>query len=53
MQKDNPIPRVKCVVDSCTYYKSGNLCGADQIEIRPPDASTTDETDCGTFELKD
>ncbi len=52
MEKKHPIPRVKCIVDSCSYWHSGNVCAASTIEIRPPDASTVQETDCVTFELK-
>ena len=40
---------VTCVVNSCGYYKSGDLCTAGQIEIKPKDAKSIDETDCGTF----
>ncbi|UMZ75011.1 DUF1540 domain-containing protein [Natranaerofaba carboxydovora] len=44
------INRVKCVVDSCTYYQNGNKCTANMIEIQPPGASDTQETDCATFQ---
>lgn len=40
---------VKCVVNSCHYYKSGDLCTAGKIEIKPKNATTSEETDCGTF----
>ncbi len=42
-------PKVKCVVDSCTYYAEGDLCSASTIEIRHPKARTKAETDCVTF----
>lgn len=40
---------VKCVVNSCHYYKEGNLCTAGKIEIQPKNATSSEETDCGTF----
>lgn len=46
---DNPIGRVKCVVDSCKFYSRGDHCVASAIEIQPPDASDTETTDCATF----
>ncbi len=46
---ENPISRVKCVVDSCNYWNNGNQCMAETIEIQPPQASDTEETDCATF----
>lgn len=46
------IERVKCVVDSCTYWLSGNRCEASAIEIQPPNARNTQETDCATFAPK-
>lgn len=47
--KANPITRVKCIVDTCEYYESGDHCIASSIEIQPPNASDTEETDCATF----
>lgn len=53
MQKsNNPIGRVKCVVDTCEYYQDGNYCMAEAIEIQPPNAGDTQETDCATFQRK-
>ena len=40
---------VKCVVSSCHYYGSGDHCMASTIEIQPPHASDTQDTDCATF----
>jgi hypothetical protein len=40
---------VKCVVNSCYYYESGDRCHADKIEIQSPNASNTKDTDCATF----
>lgn len=50
---NNPINRVKCVVDSCTYWDNGNKCMAENIEIQPPQAMDTQETDCVTFLPRD
>ncbi len=46
---ENPISRVKCVVNTCGFYESGDHCLASQIEIQPRNASDTEETDCATF----
>jgi len=46
---DQNLPGVKCVVSSCYYYAKGNHCSAKQIEIQPPDAEDTQDTDCATF----
>lgn len=48
----NAISRVKCVVDSCAYWQSGNHCLAQSIEIEPPGASESETTDCATFTPK-
>jgi len=50
---NNPITRVKCVVNSCEYHISGDHCGAENIEVQPINASTSQQTDCATFALKD
>ncbi|MGI6364689.1 MAG: DUF1540 domain-containing protein [Bacillota bacterium] len=49
---DNAISRVKCVVNTCRYYKDGDHCTASKIEIQPPNASDTEQTDCATFAPK-
>jgi hypothetical protein len=50
MHNNNAITEgVKCVVNSCHYYKEGNLCTAGKIEIQPKNATSSEETDCGTF----
>jgi len=49
---EEPITRVKCVVDTCEYYENGDHCVASSIEIQPPNASDTEETDCATFRPK-
>jgi len=48
----NPISRVKCVVDSCYYYESGDRCMAERIEVKPPNSANIEETDCNTFRPK-
>ncbi|MEW6624235.1 MAG: DUF1540 domain-containing protein [Bacillota bacterium] len=52
VNKSNPIGRVKCVVNSCQYYQDGDRCMASSIEIQPPNASDTENTDCATFTPK-
>ncbi len=49
MHKDKITEGVKCVVNTCHYYKTGDLCTAGQIEIQPRNASSSSETDCATF----
>lgn len=44
-----PNEGVKCVVNSCHYYMSGDHCSAAQIEVQPRNARDTQETDCATF----
>ncbi|HHY46368.1 MAG TPA: DUF1540 domain-containing protein [Firmicutes bacterium] len=56
--------RIKCFVDDCHYWGSGNECTADQIEVRKNlvgqgktefgtmgegSAATSRDTCCGTF----
>jgi hypothetical protein len=48
-KKNQPLPGVKCVVNSCHYYQSGDHCTAAHIEIQPSNAANTQETDCATF----
>lgn len=51
-KKSDPISRVKCVVNTCEYWKEGNQCQAASIEIQPPNATDTEMTDCATFSPK-
>lgn len=46
---DHPNQGIKCVVNSCYYYMSGDKCAAEQIEVQPRNAGTSEETDCATF----
>jgi hypothetical protein len=46
---DRPNEGVKCVVNTCHYYMQGDRCTAQQIEVQPRNALSSDETDCATF----
>ncbi len=46
---DHPNSGIKCVVNTCTYYMQGDHCTADKIEVKPRNASSSQETDCSTF----
>ncbi|MGI6678401.1 MAG: DUF1540 domain-containing protein [Dehalobacterium sp.] len=52
VEKSDAINRVKCIVNSCAYYQSGDHCSASTIEIQPRNASNSGETDCATFSPK-
>ncbi|OOM79656.1 hypothetical protein CLPUN_16060 [Clostridium puniceum] len=45
----SPNTGIKCVVNTCHYYMSGDHCAAQQIEVQPRDARNTEQTDCATF----
>lgn len=45
----NPNGGIKCSVNTCYFYGSGNHCYANKIEVQSPNASTTEMTDCATF----
>lgn len=40
---------IKCIVNTCEYYMSGDHCTAVQIEVQPRNAIDSEETDCATF----
>lgn len=46
---DHPNPGIKCIVNTCSYYMSGDYCSAEKIEVQPKNARDTQETDCVTF----
>lgn len=46
---NTPNQGIKCVVNTCHYYMSGDHCSASQIEVQPRNAHNTQETDCETF----
>ncbi len=48
----SPINRVNCEVNTCKFYSQGNQCTAQSIHIQPKNANNSDETDCGTFQMK-
>ena len=45
----SPNTGIKCAVNTCHYYMSGDHCTAQQIEVQPKNAHDTKETDCATF----
>ncbi|WP_459482324.1 DUF1540 domain-containing protein [Clostridium saccharoperbutylacetonicum] len=45
----SPNTGIKCVVNTCHYYMSGDHCTAQQIEVQPKNAHDCQETDCATF----
>lgn len=42
-------PGVKCIVSTCEYWKEGDICVADAIEITGRDAQECGQTNCRTF----
>ena len=52
-ERANKMPQpnggIKCVVNTCHYYGSGDHCHADKIEVESPNARTNEMTDCATF----
>jgi hypothetical protein len=46
---NHPNQGIKCVVNTCHYYTSGDHCAAEMIEVQPRNANNTQETDCATF----
>jgi hypothetical protein len=49
---EQPNTGIKCVVNTCYYYMSGDHCSAQKIEVQPRNAADTQETDCATFAPK-
>lgn len=45
------VPSVTCVVDTCTYWKDGNLCAAQEIKVTGQGANECQDTNCATFDL--
>lgn len=45
-------PSVTCVVDTCHYWRSGDECHADAIEVTGQGAERCQETDCSTYKQK-
>lgn len=46
---NQPNSGIKCMVNSCHYYMSGDHCSAERIEVQPKNAVDSQETDCATF----
>jgi hypothetical protein len=44
-----PNEGIKCSVNTCHYYMSGDYCSAERIEVKPKNAKNSEETDCVTF----
>ncbi|MDS0527150.1 DUF1540 domain-containing protein [Clostridium sp. SHJSY1] len=44
-----PNDGIKCVVNTCHYYMSGDHCSASRIEVQSKNANNSQETDCATF----
>jgi hypothetical protein len=42
-------PGVKCIVSTCEYWKTGDICIAGAIEITGRDAQECENTNCQTF----
>ncbi len=45
-------PGIRCVVQSCTFYMSGDQCCAACIEVSPKNATSAKQTECSSFEKK-
>jgi len=48
-KKNQHLAGIRCIVNSCYYNAEGSYCNAARIEIQPPNASNTQDTDCATF----
>jgi hypothetical protein len=46
---NRPNDGIRCMVNTCHYYMSGDHCSASQIEVGPRNANDSQETDCATF----
>ncbi|HEY3426762.1 MAG TPA: DUF1540 domain-containing protein [Negativicutes bacterium] len=45
-------PVVECFVNNCKHWENDNLCNANQIEVKGPNAAKSPDTDCQTFSKK-
>jgi len=43
-------PSVTCTVDSCAYWREGDLCDADEIDVSGQGVDECQDTNCSTFE---
>lgn len=46
------IEHISCEVTNCVYNCDKKYCTASAIKVGPQFASTTSETNCGTFQAK-
>lgn len=46
-------PGVKCIVSTCEYWKDGDICIAEAIEITGRNAQECENTNCQTFGMSD
>ncbi len=49
---DHPNDGIKCSVNTCYYYMNGDHCTAEKIHVEPRNATSSDQTDCATFQKK-
>lgn len=49
---DHPNDGIKCAVNTCYYYMNGDHCTAEKIQVEPRNATSSDQTDCATFQKK-
>lgn len=42
-------PSVTCTVESCEYWKDGDLCDAEEIKVSGTGANECQDTNCKTF----
>ncbi|AZR72152.1 hypothetical protein BBF96_01330 [Anoxybacter fermentans] len=49
-------PKVKCVVNTCTHYVPGDLCGAANIDVIHEEegkmSKNSEQTQCKTFQIR-
>ncbi|RJQ08003.1 MAG: DUF1540 domain-containing protein [Bacillota bacterium] len=43
-------PTVTCTVESCRFWREGDLCDADEIKVSGQGANECQDTNCGTYE---
>jgi hypothetical protein len=46
---NHPNQGIRCRVNTCHYYMSGDQCAAEIIEVEPKNARDSQDTDCATF----
>lgn len=49
MDNRNFNPGIKCYVNTCHYYATGDHCTAQKIEVQHRNARNSSDTDCETF----